>query len=51
MCQMYYDKAVAFLNRRDQISLLFFSVHVKDPLDAHVKDAREMARAKSFDLV
>ena len=43
--------SVAFLNRRDQISLSLLSVHVKDLGDAFVKDvidACEMAIVKGF---
>ena len=36
--------SVAFLNRRNQISLLLLSVHVED-----VKDGHEMARVISFE--
>ena len=43
--------SVAFLNRRDQISLFLLIVQVKDLGDAHVKDvkdAREMARVRGL---
>ena len=45
--------SVAFLNRRDKISLLLLSVHIKDLWDAHLKDvknARQMARVKGFEI-
>ena len=42
--------SVAFLNRWDQISLLLLSVLVKDLRDAHVKDARKMARVEGFEI-
>ena len=43
LCTLAFS--VAFLNRRDRISLLFLSVHVKD-----VKDAREVGRIEGFEI-